>query len=82
MSIFTVLNNLQHLYPNELGATFDCDNPVRNDVILVKNRIDRILIRSNMWNPTEAKILGNEVIDESNPNLRPSDHYGLSVILN
>lgn len=42
-----------------------------------KRRIDRILLRSKLWEPKEATILGNQIFMESIPTLRPSDHYGV-----
>eukprot|EP00339_Tiarina_fusa_P004593 CAMPEP_0117071998 /NCGR_PEP_ID=MMETSP0472-20121206/50636_1 /TAXON_ID=693140 ORGANISM="Tiarina fusus, Strain LIS" /NCGR_SAMPLE_ID=MMETSP0472 /ASSEMBLY_ACC=CAM_ASM_000603 /LENGTH=111 /DNA_ID=CAMNT_0004795843 /DNA_START=260 /DNA_END=595 /DNA_ORIENTATION=- len=65
----------------EPGFTFDDENPVRHDMPDGKRRIDRVLVRSSTWNPIEAKLLGNEVFIEDNPELRPSDHYGVAVTL-
>lgn len=69
------------MYPDDPGVTYDSDNPVRNDVYC-KRRLDRILLRSTGWIPEEAQILGNNEIDPQKPNLRPSDHYGVSVTIN
>lgn len=44
-------------------------------------RIDRILIRSDVWKPVEAKILGDKPVDEWNAGVFPSDHFGLMGVV-
>lgn len=68
---------IKKLYPNDPGFTYDMDNPIRNDMPKIKRRIDRILVKSKLWEPKEACLLGNQIFIESIPNLRPSDHYGV-----
>jgi len=68
-----------NLYPNNPGYTFSEDNPMRKDMPPGKRRIDRILVKSSLWTPKSAKILGDKVFLESMPQLRPSDHYGVAA---
>ena len=44
-------------------------------------RLDRILIRSRVWKPKEARIIGDQPVVEGKKDLFPSDHFGLIGVL-
>ncbi len=44
-------------------------------------RLDRILLRSDAWKPEKIAIIGDKPIVDGQPDLFPSDHFGLSATL-
>jgi hypothetical protein len=44
-------------------------------------RLDRILVRSNVWVPEKIRIIGDKPVVPKNKELFPSDHFGLIATL-
>jgi endonuclease/exonuclease/phosphatase family metal-dependent hydrolase len=44
-------------------------------------RIDRILVKSDVWKPKDIVIIGNEPVSAQDPYIFPSDHFGLLATL-
>jgi len=44
-------------------------------------RLDRILLRSRLWKPKEARIIGDQPVVAGKKDLFPSDHFGLVGVL-
>jgi uncharacterized membrane protein YfcA/endonuclease/exonuclease/phosphatase family metal-dependent hydrolase len=44
-------------------------------------RLDRILLRSDYWHSRSSRIIGDQPINAKNPQLFPSDHFGLRIVL-
>ena len=40
-------------------------------------RLDRVLVRSELWRPGAAELIGDRAISAGPPALFPSDHFGL-----
>ena len=73
-----------HLRPQEPGWTEDTDvNRMRKELHRREKqvRFDRLLLRSTSWLPSSIELLGTEPISPEQPNLFPSDHFGLCVEL-
>lgn len=73
------------LRPKEPGYTWDIE---RSDMAMAgsfpgekSRRLDRILVRSSVWRPTEIRIIGDGPIIERKKDLYPSDHFGLMATL-
>lgn len=70
------------LRPDEDGFTWNMEqNPAAADGAFdgeESRRLDRILIRSGIWAPTDVMLLGNEPNEAGR---FPSDHFGLSTVL-
>eukprot|EP01129_Flabellula_baltica_P007272 TRINITY_DN2810_c0_g1_i2.p1 TRINITY_DN2810_c0_g1~~TRINITY_DN2810_c0_g1_i2.p1 ORF type:complete len:113 (-),score=16.83 TRINITY_DN2810_c0_g1_i2:34-372(-) len=64
-----------HLHPDEPGFTFDSLN---NRMLqqYEEMRYDRMMLKSNRWEPTLIELIGTEPILED-PIVYPSDHFGL-----
>jgi endonuclease/exonuclease/phosphatase family metal-dependent hydrolase len=67
------------------GHTWDVGrNPMarRNSFPGEKSRrLDRVLVRSSVWRPVGARILGDRPVAPGNTGVFPSDHFGLAVRL-
>lgn len=46
-----------------------------------QRRIDRVLVRSERWQPKNIEILGDTPVDEDHPEIFPSDHFALRAVL-
>ena len=44
-------------------------------------RIDRVLVRSNVWRARSTRIIGDKPVIPGRPDLFPSDHFGLVTLL-
>lgn len=68
------------LHPKKFGFTWNPElNPLAKiaDPASSPSRIDRIFISSVHWVPRSIEMIGNEVVSEDAPQLRPSSHFGL-----
>eukprot|EP01114_Cavostelium_apophysatum_P013748 TRINITY_DN3400_c0_g1_i1.p1 TRINITY_DN3400_c0_g1~~TRINITY_DN3400_c0_g1_i1.p1 ORF type:complete len:372 (+),score=45.41 TRINITY_DN3400_c0_g1_i1:150-1265(+) len=74
----------QFLHPSDPGYTFDTEKNLlakktaSEESSVQQKRLDVMLLHSegNKWSPTHADLIGTEPIS-SNPELFPSDHFGL-----
>lgn len=70
------------LHPDEEGYTFDSTaNPLIREQTKKRARIDRILVKSSHWKASKCEIIGTKPFDGAYPLLLPSDHFGVSAVL-
>lgn len=73
------------LHPTTPGHTWDRQKSAmarRNSYLGEKSRrIDRVILRSQRWQPHRAALLGDQPLTRRRPVLFPSDHFALLVTL-
>lgn len=74
----------REVYPKHPGFTWDIEKSrmARAESFPGEpsRRLDRVLYRSEQWQPTNAELLGTEPVSPKNKRLYPSDHFGLLVV--
>lgn len=72
----------QALHQGEAGYTFDSTaNPLIREQRKKRARIDRILVKSNYWTVGKCDIIGKQPFNDAYPLLLPSDHFGVTALL-
>ncbi len=75
----------RRLHPHELGFTWDME---RSEMARAgsfagekSRRLDRVLLRSELWEGGSIEIIGDEPVHPGKLDLFPSDHFGLLATL-
>jgi tyrosyl-DNA phosphodiesterase 2 len=73
------------LRQNEPGFTWDIErSEMARDGSFPgepSRRLDRILLRSSHWRAASVRIVGNQPVQSTRPDLFPSDHFGVTAKL-
>jgi tyrosyl-DNA phosphodiesterase 2 len=73
------------LHPKRSGYTWDIETSPMARAGSFPNepsrRIDRVLVRSELWKPKSIAIIGNTPVSKETPHIFPSDHFGLLATL-
>ena len=79
----TYIDSWRKLYPQKKGFTWNIElsEMARKGSFLNEKsrRLDRIFIRSAVWHPQSAHIIGKKPVIPRNKEIFPSDHFGLQA---